>query len=112
MQACFLCMHGCLALFGWSLLIMRSYPHFLVYFCPLHWYVYLQLSSVVYTVCSSGGARALKLGGTISCRRREVSRGVRGEAPPGKFCNRESLKRNFLGSPGNFDVNSQDFEAT
>ena len=60
----------------------------------------------------SGGARALKLGGTISCRRREVSRGVRGHAPPGKFCNRESLKRNFLGFPGNFEVNSQDFEAT
>ena len=60
----------------------------------------------------SGGARALKLGGTVSCRRREVSRGVRGHASPGKFCNRESLKRNFLGFPGNFEVNSQDFEAT
>ena len=36
-------------------------------------------------IIASGGARALKLEGTISRRRREPSRGVRGHALSGKF---------------------------
>ena len=92
---------------------MYSFKHtvFRIDMYVQNWYLLL-VSWLPVFVKVSGGARALKLGGTISCRRREVSRGVRGHAPPGKFCNRESLKRNFLGFPGNFEVNSQDFEAT
>ena len=54
---------------------------------------------------TSGGARALKLGGG-------QSRGVRGHAPAGKFWNLESLKCNFLDFPGSNEVNSQDHKAT
>ena len=60
----------------------------------LHGAIIISCLFTIISISISGGARALKLGGTISCRRREVSRGVRGHAPPGKFCNRESLKRN------------------